>query len=55
MMGNVGANVGRFRPADDFEGHGGTSLEARDREPLGGISCIKDLGYDGGGLDEKFG
>jgi len=48
--GKVGENIGDFRPTDSFEGYGGDSFDARDREPLGGISRAEDLDNNKGGF-----
>ena len=36
-------------PIDGPEGYGRASFDARDREPLGGISGVEDLDYDEAG------
>lgn len=43
MGNNVGKNVGAFRPIDGFEVHGGAPFDARDQEPLEGISSVEGL------------
>jgi len=48
--GNDGTNVQGPHPADDSEGH---DFETRYREPLGGISRVKDRDYDERGSLDK--
>ena len=40
------SNVGAFRPTYGCDVHGGASFDARDREPLGGISSVENLHYE---------
>ena len=40
-------NVSGIFSDDGSRGNGGVSVEARDGKPLGGISHVEDLAYDG--------
>lgn len=44
-MGHVGTNVCGYRLADGSQGNKGASFDARDRDPLGGISRVEDVIY----------
>lgn len=47
--GNVGTNVGGFRPTDGSQRNDGASFGARDREQLG-VSRVEDLAFGEGSV-----
>lgn len=53
-MEDVGTNGDGFRSAESSQSNAGASVDALDREPLGGISHVRDLdNEEGGNIGEK--